>query len=677
MQVTTQLLSREHDHDHEHDESCEHGHDHSHANVRLPVMIAGLAFVANGFFIEWAGKFGLLDGYLTSIRVNEISAAIGALILGTPIVWTALKDARLGRLSTNELVAIAVMASFASGHYYEAGVVSFFMLLGEIIETKTAAGARESIAQLIKLTPTRANRITNDNGGEEEVAVSALQVGDRIRVRPGDNVAADGVILSGSGAINEANVTGESLPRDKEAGDEVFQGTVNTTGVLEVRVTKAGQDTTFSRLQRMILDAERSKLPLMKIVDQYMGFYTPLVLVIGALVWAFTNDLSRVITVFIVSCPCAFILATPTAMVASLSAAARLGVLIKKVSDIEVAAKINAFVFDKTGTVTTGNLAVSRLAPAEGTKPAELLLTAATAEKYSKHPTALALARLADEAGLDLPEPGDFKEVAGQGVSARVEGDTVLVGRDIWLKQHDIGGDFAKSVDLDETEGYSLIYVAKNGKFIGWLGMSDQTRDESIESIETLREEGVRRVALVSGDRKPVAARVGNAIGCDEVAAECLPQHKVDFVKDTKKKGYHVAVVGDGVNDAPALAAGDLGIAMGAAGSDVAINSASIALMNSDLRRLPFLVRLSRMTRSVIFQNLLVGVLFVVGGLVMASMAYINPIVAAILHVLGGLIVVFNSARLVRQGEELEPFVEEDAGEEDASAEPQSSPVAA
>ena len=282
MQVTTQLLSREHEHDHEHDESCEHGHDHSHANVRLPVMIAGLAFVANGFFIEWAGKFGLLDGYLTSIRVNEISAAIGALILGTPIVWTALKDARLGRLSTNELVAIAVMASFASGHYYEAGVVSFFMLLGEIIETKTAAGARESIAQLIKLTPTRANRITNDNGGEEEVAVSALQVGDRIRVRPGDNVAADGVILSGSGAINEANVTGESLPRDKEAGDEVFQGTVNTTGVLEVRVTKAGQDTTFSRLQRMILDAERSKLPLMKIVDQYMGFYTPLVLVIGA-----------------------------------------------------------------------------------------------------------------------------------------------------------------------------------------------------------------------------------------------------------------------------------------------------------------------------------------------------------------------------------------------------------
>ena len=236
------------------------------------------------------------------------------------------------------------------------------MLTGEIIETRTAEGARASIESLIKLTPTKARRIKKD-GSEEEVAASELAVGDVIRIRPGDNVAADGIIVSGQGSFNQATITGESLPADKKPGDEVFAGTQNLTGVLEIKVSRAGEDTTLGRVRELILAAEKTKLPIMKIVDQYMGFYTPLVLVIGALVWAFTHDLNRVIAVFVVSCPCAFILATPTAMVAALSAAARLGILIKNVADIEAAAKINAFVFDKTGTLTTGQLAVSRLVP--------------------------------------------------------------------------------------------------------------------------------------------------------------------------------------------------------------------------------------------------------------------------------------------------------------------------
>ena len=602
MQVTS-LLSR---HEHEHKPECGSGHDHEHSVVHLWQAVAGIVFVLNAFVVDWLFNQGTM--------VASASAMIGAIILIYPIVVTAIKDLRIGRLSINELVAIAVLFAFASGAfgnnmsagYKTAGLIAFLMLMGELIETRTAEGARQSIESLIKLTPTRARRIKKD-GGEEEVAASELAVGDVIRIRPGDNVAADGVIVSGQGSFNEATITGESLPADKKTGDEVFAGTQNLTGVLEIKVSRAGEDTTLGRVRELILAAEKTKLPIMKIVDQYMGYYTPLVLVIGALVWAFTHDINRVIAVFVMSCPCAFILATPTAMVAALSAAARLGILIKNVADIEAAAKINAFIFDKTGTLTTGQLAVSRLAPIGETKPAELLRVAASAEKYSNHPTAKALAQLAGEAGVPLAEPKDFSETAGRGVKAEINGAKVLVGRAQWLKDNGVAEDFLKSVDLNEAEGWSLIFVARNHRCIGWVGLQDQVRAEAKTALAELKEAGVRRIAMISGDRQLVASRVAAEIGCEESKGDCLPQNKVEFVRTMKAKGYRVAVIGDGVNDAPALAAGDLGIAMGAAGSEVAIHSATIALMNNDLQRLPFLVKLSRSTRAVINQNFAFG----------------------------------------------------------------------
>ena len=670
MQVTS-LLS-----EHKHDDSCGCGHDHEHSNVSLRWLLLGLVLVLNAFAVDWLFEAGG--------TVASFSAFFGSLILGTPIVITAVKDLKRGRMSINELVAIAVLAAFASGDYKTAGIVAFFMLTGELIETQTAEGARASIESLIKLTPTKARRIKRSGRAElplgqdaqqrvpteveEEVAASQLAVGDIIRIRPGDNVAADGLIVSGQGSFNEATITGESLPADKKTGDEVFAGTQNLTGVLEIKVSRAGMDTTLGRVRELILAAEKTKLPIMKIVDQYMSFYTPLVLVIGALVWAFTHDLSRVIAVLVVSCPCAFILATPTAMVAALSAAARLGILIKNVADIEAAAKINAFIFDKTGTLTTGQLAVSRLAPIGETKPAELLLLAASAEKYSNHPTAKALAALAGEAGVPLTEPKDFTETAGRGVKAQIGGASVLVGRAQWLKDNGIDASFEQSVDLKETAGWSLIFVAQNGKCVGWVGLQDQTRSEAREALAELKEAGVRRIAMVSGDRQVVATRVAAEIGCEEAQGDCLPQTKVEFVRAMKAKGYKVAVIGDGVNDAPALAAGDIGIAMGAAGSEVAIHSATIALMNNDLRRLPFLVKLSRSTRAVINQNFLFGVFFIVAGLSLAALGYVGPIIAAILHNAGSLIVIFNSARLVRKGEELEHFHPEPAAPKSGGA---------
>ncbi len=648
MQVTS-LLSQ-HDHKHVHDDTCGCGHDHSHSTVHLWQAVLGVVFVLNAYLVDWLFQAGT--------TLASASAFIGAIILGYPIVVTAIKDLKLGRLSINELVAIAVLAAFASENYKMAGTIAFFMLIGELIETRTAEGARDSIESLIKLTPTKARRLAKD-GSEQEIAASELSVGDLIRIRPGDNVAADGIIVSGQGSFNQATITGESLPADKKTGDEVFAGTQNLTGVLEIKVSRAGEDTTLGRVRELIIAAEQTKLPIQKIVDQYMGFYTPLVLVIGALVWAFTHDLDRVISVFVVSCPCAFILATPTAMVAALSAAARLGILIKNVADIEAAAKINAFVFDKTGTLTTGQLAVSRLAPLGETKPAELLLLAASAEKYSNHPTAKALANLAGEAGVPLTEPKDFAETAGRGVKAQINGSNILVGRAQWLKDNGIDASFEKSVDLNETEGWSLIFVARNGQCVGWVGLQDKTRAEAKDALAELKEAGVRRVAMISGDRQVVATRVAAEIGCEEAKGDCLPQNKVEFVRAMKAKGYKVAVIGDGVNDAPALAAGDIGIAMGAAGSEVAIHSATIALMNNDLRRLPFLVKLSRSTRSVINQNFAFGVCFIIVGLSASSFGFIGPITAAILHVVGTLIVIFNSARLVRKGEEMEHFLPE------------------
>lgn len=584
--------------------------------------------------------------------VASMSALVGALILAIPVFGMAIRDIRHGRMSINELVSLALLATFAQGNYMTAGLVAFFMLLAEIILNRTAVGARASIASLIQLTPDSATRLNSD-GSIDDVRTRDLVPGDVIRVRPGDNIPADGDVIKGNSSVNQATITGESLPVDKQPGDEVFAGTSNLNGVLEIRVRQVAGQTTIGKVRDLILKAEQTKLPIMRIIDQYMGYYTPLVLVISALVWLFTKDLERVISVMVVLCPVAFVLATPSAMVAALSAASRLGILIKNVADLEAAGRINGFIFDKTGTLTTGQLAVQRLVPVGDFQPAELLHLTASAESFSNHPTAKALVRLAVEAGVQVDDPSEFKEITGKGVTAVVDGRKMAVGRSKWLQESGVSFDLSGIVDLDETEGFSLIFVACDGELAGWMGLRDQTRDQAASALAELEALKIQRIAMVTGDREPVARRVAREIGCHEVAADCLPQDKVDFVNRVKAQGYRLAVVGDGVNDAPALAAGDLGIAMGAAGSEVAINSATIALMNNELNRLPFLVRLSRTTRKVINQNFLIGLVFILGGLSLAAAGYLNPVIAAILQNAGSLLVVFNSARLVRQGEEL------------------------
>jgi Cd2+/Zn2+-exporting ATPase len=624
--------------------------EHTHGK-QIRVSMALLGTLGGGMLLINSGIARFIYG---SDHFNtEFLAMAAAILLGAPIVLHAIKSLIHRQAHMDLLVALAIIAAFATQEYATAGIVAFFMLLSELIETRTALGARASIESLIKLTPTKAN-LVNPDGSEKEVKVKGLKPGDFVRVRPGDNIPADGEVAKGLSSVNEATITGESLPVDKVPGMQVFAGTNNLTGMLDITVTKAGTDTTLGKVQSLIIQAEQTKIPIMRIIDRYVKWYTPTILMIAAIVLFLTRDIDRAITILVVSCPCALILATPTAMVAAISASARLGVLIKNVADLEIAGKMTAMVFDKTGTVTTGRLYVTKLMPAEGVEPAELLADAASAELMSKHPAARALQEVAKEANLSLPATDDFQETPGKGVTAVVDSAKIMVGRDTFLKENNVDISNVADPALHEEQGFSTLYVAKDSRCIGWIGLKDKTRPEAQQAVKELLDIGIKRVTMLTGDRGEVAGRVAAELGCTDFKAHCLPQDKLAIVEQIKRDGHTVVVVGDGINDAPALAAGDLGIAMGAAGSDVAINSASIALMSDDLKRLPFLVRLSRKTRNVINQNLGFGIMFIILGDAAAAADWLPAIYAAVLHFAGSLIVVFNSARLVRYGEELD-----------------------
>ncbi|MDD3117652.1 MAG: heavy metal translocating P-type ATPase, partial [Victivallales bacterium] len=465
------------------------GHDRSMG--RLSSALIGGFFVINSFLLQW-----LFPGQVFSAN---LSAIIGAVILALPIIITAVKDLIHGKVYMNELVALAILSAFAGRDFQTAGIIAFFLLLTIIIESRTASGAQRSIEELVKLTPHTASKIVD--GAEIEVDVLDLAINDIIRVRPGDNFPVDGVLVRGETTVNQASITGESLPVDKEEGGEVFAGTQNLTGSVEIRVTRLGEDTTLGKVKDMIMAAESSRTPIVRIIDRYAGFYTPMVLMLAALTWWISDgDMRRVITLMVITCPCAIVLATPTAVVAAVAAAARLGIFIKNVAHLESASKIRTFVFDKTGTLTDGVLSVARLAPIAGVEPAELLLYAASAEIHSNHPTAKALQRLAGEAGLKLKEAKDFQEEHGKGVITEIDGEKFYLGRFKWLSSMDIDvSNVHTGKKESESYGMSVIYVARGRKAIGWIGFKDKIRNEADEMIKSLKVLGVERCAMVTG----------------------------------------------------------------------------------------------------------------------------------------------------------------------------------
>ena len=613
---------------------------------------AGLIFIINAFIARYAVDD---DGFLASV-----SGGIAVLILLIPMLRTVISDFKEQQTKMHELVVLAVLASCIQGDLLTSSCIAFFMLISMIIESRTASGVQASLEALAKITPGKALKV--NNGEEVEVESKDLKVDDIIRIKPGESILADGYIVKGRSSINEANITGESLPVDKGEDGHVFAGTVNLTGVLEVRVDKAGEDTTIGKVRELIMSAESSKLPFLRLVDEYVRYYTPLVVMIAAVVLFFNKDaddgVSRVVAILVATCPIALILATPTAVVASLSAAARVGVLIKDVNDIEAMARIDAFVFDKTGTLTSGELEVSCLQPAEGVKKADLLRAAVIAESASQHPVAKAVLRLAATAKMKVRQADNLHEEPGRGVLAEFKGEKILAGNLAWMTDNKFKRENFSFNGQESAAGMSLLFVCQNGKPLGWIGLSDNPRSDAEKSLTDLQTCGISYTAMISGDRQSVVNTVAKGLPLSNFVGDCTPGDKVEQVREIQKKGYKVAFVGDGVNDGPALASSDIGIAMGAAGSDVAIESSTIALMNNELNRLPFLVTLSRKMKLAVIQNFLLGGIFIIGGISLGALGSLSPVLAAILQVVGALAVVMNSAKLIRQGEELNSPVE-------------------
>lgn len=475
--------------------------------TRLGIALFGGILVLNSYL----SKFFFNDAIGDVAR--DLSAFIGALMLGIPIFWEAARNLCHGRVRMNELVALALIAAFAQQDYRTAGAVAFFMLITVTIEKRTAIGAEAAIEAVVRLTPRTARLLRN--GQEKEIdAFNDLQPGDICRVRPGENFPADGVILSGISSVNQASITGESLPVDKNISDEVFAGTQNLTGLIEFKVSRVGTDTTLGKVRSLIADAGQSKLPIMRVLDKYIGYYTPVILMIAALAWFITQDIDRVIAVLVMAVPAALVIAYPSAVIAAISAAARLGILIKDVSHIELAARIKAVIFDKTGTLTEGKLEVARLQPVDGVELADLLQVAINVEHHSNHPTAEALKKLAVKAGVAHEPVDSYEEVPGRGVRASLNGEFCMVGRAVWIAEAGISTDALQaSLDASEDEGMSIVCVARGANVMGWIGLRDAIRAASQETVAQLRELGVERCCMVTGDNERVAHAVAAKLG--------------------------------------------------------------------------------------------------------------------------------------------------------------------
>ena len=569
-------------------------------------------------FIAIAGVVLLLVSVISRLtgaheQVAQIPAAVGALILVVPLLGGAWKEIRQGRPSSDSLASLAVLAACASQNYLAAGFVAGTLWMANLILSRTAWGAQRAIRDLIDLTPDIARIV--EEGQEREVSLGQLRIGQIARIRPGENLPADGRVVVGTSNINQASLTGEAVPIEAEIGTEVYAGTTNLTGQIDIAVTAVAGETTIGKVEALIREAESSKTERQELIEQLAGYYVPVVLMVAGLVWFFTaknpdpavrdQAAVRAITVLVVTCPGALLISYPTAMVAAFAAAARLGIMIKQTRTLESAGTIDTVVLDKTGTLTTGNFAVSRLAPADGVEGAALLQAAADVEQSSNHPLARSILDTAEKARVSPAAIEDYQEIHGRGVKARTEAGELFAGRADWLIEMNPAIRPEVLEVEKKVEGMSGVHVMHSGRYLGAVGLEDKLRPESHEVIDKIRHLGVRRISIFTGDQLAVAKRVGQAVGVDHIEAECLPEEKHEELKYLLAKGHRTLVVGDGINDGPILASADVGVAMGLSGSDIATNSAGVALMNDDLRNIPFLHRNSP-TRpaTVIAQNI-------------------------------------------------------------------------
>ena len=596
----------------------------------------------------------LAGGEEPIVRWTGIAAALAG---GLPIAYGAIKGLLAREMNVDELVTIAIIASIVVGEYWGASLVAFMMLFGKVLEDVTAARAEHAIEGLGQLVPSMA-RVAGPSG-ERTVPIDQVAAGDVVIVRPGERLPVDGEVLAGTAAVEEAAITGEPLPVDKAPGDQVYAGTLAHNGALEVRATRTGEATALGRIAALVKEAEDDRAPIVRIADQWAKWFTPAVLLLAALVYAWQREFLPALTVLVVACPCALVLATPTAIVGGIARGARSGILIKGGARLEAAGSVDAVCLDKTGTLTRGKPAVRRVLVFDGAGSTEdeLLACAAAAERLSEHPLARAVVQAAQVRGLAVAavETGAFRSQPGMGVSARIpRGDAaveVLVGRPDYLRDAGVEwpAEAERALEDLEREGETPLAVAIGGRAAGLIAVADEVRPGAAEAVRALRDAGLRRVALLTGDRRAAALAVARAVGIPEedVHAGLLPEDKVAFVKRLREQGFRVAMVGDGVNDGPALAAADVAVAMGAAGTDVALQAADVALMTDDIRQAADAILLSRKTVATVRQNLVFAAVWNVIALVLAVAGTLSPVSGALVHNVGSVAVVVNAARLV------------------------------
>ena len=556
----------------------------------------------------------------------------------------------LKKVTAGMLVVLALIGTTYVGEFFSGALVAFMMLFGEFLEIMTMEKTKNAVRELIKLVPATCRKLINSEF--VEVSIKQVRPGDIIQVITGDRVPVDGTIIKGYAALNEASITGESMPRDKSVDDPVFVGSLNENGVIEVLTENIGSKTMLGKIIKTVHAAQGNKGQAQKTADVCAKFFLPVILAACALVWFLTNSLMRVMTILVIACPCALVLATPTAVVAAVGNAAKRGVLIKGGVAVENCAKVTAVCIDKTGTITKGEPNVVGFEVFGGGSEVETLTVAAIAEKNSQHPIAKAVMRFVESKNLfnaaDLPN-ADFDMLFGRGVAARHEGAAYEVSNARALEDLSANsGEARQFLANQEKLGHTAMIVIKDGTALGGIAVADIIRKESADAVSRLRRIGVKRIIMLTGDNEETAKAISGEAGITEYKANLLPDEKLGVIEKLKDEGEKVAMIGDGVNDAPALALADVGIAMGAAGTDVAIEASSMALMSDNIDMLPANFSLCRATYRIIVQNIIFFAILVNAfGIVFSALGYLSPITAAVVHNAASIFVVLNSSRLI------------------------------
>ena len=576
--------------------------------------------------------------HLVPLPVLFVAVALGL----WPLVRTGVADlVHERKIGTEIFITLATLIAMAGREYVAGAMVMVIILIAEFIADLNTDRARASIKGLLGSVPQAA--LVRRDGAERTVPVEELRAGDVVIVRAGEQIPADGAVRAGDGAVNEAPITGESVPREKAPGARVFAGTILETGALDVEVEKVGQDTLFARIVALVETAQEQQAPVQKLADRVAGWLIPVVLFFLLAVYVFTRDVRLIITLLIFTSPAELGLATPMVIISAVARAARAGILLKGGIHLEELAKVDVVAFDKTGTLTFGRPEVVRVEPVGGGIDArELLRLAAAAERRSSHPLAKAVFEHARKEGVDVSEPSLFDVVRGRGVSAQIDGATVLAGNAAFLSE--------KGVAVPErTAEETVVYVAREGTLLGAVYLADRVRPDAKDALARLKRKGIRRVVMLTGDHADIAARIGAELGVDGVEADLLPEQKLEAIRRLQQQGHKVAMVGDGINDAPALAAADVGIAMGVAGTQAALEAADVALMTDDLDKIADARELARRAYRTIKENLIVGVGVVhVLGITAALLRLIGPVEAAAIHLGPDILVFLNSVKLLR-----------------------------